>query len=196
MPSASSVVSIVDRPAQRLSQLLQGHLGVVGIPSLEQPGAQNRCVSAPHGSLWLHSTPGLKSWGPSCGPCCSVVQRPLLFLWHRGGLESSRMVFRGLLRNLGARRSSLWASVKVHVSSFSHCANSGSLCTEKHAGIGTCLPICNSIYKSVWSLKEDTSCLSALKPCFYLQVPWSVVKNLVSSGLSQCIPCILSTALI
>lgn len=43
--------------------------------------------------------------------------------------------------------------------------------------LGPVYPSANSIYKSVWSLKEDTSCLPALKPCFFLHVPCSVVRN-------------------
>lgn len=35
----------------------------MGLLSLEQPSAQSHCVSAPHGSPWLHSTAGLKSRG-------------------------------------------------------------------------------------------------------------------------------------
>lgn len=69
--SASSVISSVDRPAPRMSQLPKGRPGVVGLLGLEQPSAQNHCVSsALHGSPWLHSAPGLKSQGPSSRPCC------------------------------------------------------------------------------------------------------------------------------
>lgn len=76
----------------------------------------------------LHLSPRLSSpvWtfrdrpGPGC-------QRPLLFLWQRGGFQSSTTADRDLLRNLGARRNSRWASVNVSVSSFFHCTNSGSL---------------------------------------------------------------------
>ena len=72
---------------------------------------------------------GLK--GPiSPAPSCPGCQRPLLLLWQRGGLDSSTTLDRDLLRNLGARRSSRWASVKVSVSSFFHCTSSGSLYTD------------------------------------------------------------------
>lgn len=60
----------MDRPAQKMSQLPKGHPGVMGPLGLEQPSAQNHFVSALHGSPWLHSTPGLKSWGLSSRPCC------------------------------------------------------------------------------------------------------------------------------
>lgn len=53
--------------------------------------------------------------------------RPLLFLWLSGGLVSSTPAERDLFKNLGALRSSFWASVKASVSSFFHCRDSGSL---------------------------------------------------------------------
>ena len=97
----------------------------------------------PKAALWGLSSPrGLPGGGAfSQDPSHrSGVQRPLLFLWQRGGFESSTTAERDLLRNLGARRSSRWASMNVSVSSFFHCTNSGSLWGQTHGGeeLGQC----------------------------------------------------------
>lgn len=65
--------------------------------------------------------------GKAAGLLPTSRHRPLLFLWLRGGLVSSTPAERDLFRNLGALRSSFWASVKASVSSFFHCRDSGSL---------------------------------------------------------------------
>ena len=97
----------------------------------------------PKAALWGLSSPrGLPGGGTFSQdpPHRSGVQRPLLFLWQRGGFESSTTAERDLLRNLGARRSSRWASMNVSVSSFFHCTNSGSLWGQTHRGeeLGQC----------------------------------------------------------
>ena len=58
------------------------------------------------------------------------IHRPLLLRCVRGGLESSTTPARPFPMTFGARRSSFWASVNASVSSFFHCTNSGSLCTQ------------------------------------------------------------------
>lgn len=126
LPFVSSVVSSMDRVmCRRNSGGVGGRPGpTMGtapprstsatwvLPDVEGPQGQTDQTSdprtSPKGSPSRAESPqcGLPRGPISPGPSHPGRQSPLLFLWQRGGLESSTTPGRDLLRNLGARRSS------------------------------------------------------------------------------------------